>query len=318
VQFLFRRLIVLVCVVFGAAASILSFTAMKAIPADQEISSSISGSILINITYFGHNFIEFKLQDGQLLKTSEGKVIPIDVEKNIPYTYSSYEFNKIYNLKRLYGTKEELSAILSQYDLERLYELRSRFIITKGKLDEKKYFLAGPGKDYKDLRRFANLYFLPNRQFSYLIYFIKSSASVGVLIDLNTKEISFPFGLDHLKHVTWNKEGKYVAYSIDKTDSSESVLVIKDISKQKTLLWKNLGKYISDVTWSPESSYVALLTYTSRRSLSPRDLLAAVAGHHIFFNTFYLEVYDLSGNLIYSQKINGEFKFSEGRLVWIP
>jgi hypothetical protein len=318
VQFLFRRLIVLVCVVFGAAASILSFTAMKAIPADQEISSSISGSILINITYFGHNFIEFKLQDGQLLKTSEGKVIPIDVEKNIPYTYSSESFNRIYGLERLYGPKERLAAVLAQYDLEKLDKLRSRFIRTKANLEGKKYFLTGPGKDYKDLRRFANLFFLPNRQFSYLIYFVKSFSSVGVLINLNTKEISFPFGLDYLKHVTWNKEAQYVAYSIDEADSLESVLLIKDISKQKTLLRQNLRNYVSDITWSPDSSSVALLTYTSRRSLSPRDLLAAAAGHHIFFKTFYLKVYDLSGNLIYSQKINGEFKFSEGRLVWIP
>jgi hypothetical protein len=240
------------------------------------------------------------------------------VEKNIPYTYSSDDFNKIYNLERLYGTKEKLAEVLSQYNLERLDELRSHFVKTKGHLDEKKYFLTGPGKDYKGLGRFSQDYFLPNRQFSYLIYFVKSFASVGVLIDLNTKEISFPFGLDHLKHVTWNKEGQYVAYSIDETDSSESVLVIKDISKQKTLLRKNLWNYVSDITWSPDSSSVALLTYTSRRSLSPRDLLAAAAGHHIFFKTFYLKVYDLSGNLIYSQKINGEFKFSEGRLVWIP
>ncbi len=303
---------------FAAAAFIFVFLTLSAFTAGQEKPPGIQGTILINITYFGYNFIEFKLQDGQLLKTSEGKVIPINVEKNIPYTYSSDEFNKIYNLERLYGTKEKLAVILSQYDLERLGKLRSRLIVTKGKLEEKKYFLTGPGKDYKGLGRFAQDYFLPNRQFSYLIYYVKAFASVGVLIDLNTKEISFPFGLDHLKHVTWNREGQYVAYSIDETDSSESVLVIKDISKQKTLLRKNLGNYVSDITWSPDSSSVALLTYTSRRSLSPRDLLAAAAGHHIFFKTFYLKVYDLSGNLIYSQKINGEFKFSEGRLVWIP
>ena len=115
---------------FGAAASILFSTVMTTIPADQEISSAISGSILINIKYFGYNFIEFKLQDGQLLKTSEGKVIPLDVEKNIPYTYSSDEFNKIYNLERLYGTKEKLAKVLAQYDLEKLDELTDRFIET--------------------------------------------------------------------------------------------------------------------------------------------------------------------------------------------
>jgi hypothetical protein len=303
---------------FGVAAFISLLIAIAAIPAEQKEIPGIQGTILINITYFGDNFIEYRLQDGHLLKTSEGKVIPIDVEKNISYTYSSDDFNKIYSAERLYGTKEKLAVVLAQYDLEKLDELRSRFIRTKGNLDKIKYFLTGPGKDYKELRRFAHLFFLPNRQFSYLIYYASGFPSKGVLIDLNTKEISFPFGLDHLSHVTWNKEGQYVAYSIDETDSSESVLMIKDISKQKTLLRKNLGNYVSDIAWSPDSSSVALLTYTSRRSLSPWDLLAAAAGHHIFYNTFYLKVFDLSGNLIYSQKINGEFKFSRGRLVWIP
>jgi hypothetical protein len=303
---------------FGVVAFISLLIATAAIPAEQKEIPGIQGTILINITYSGNNFVEFKLHNGHLLKTSEGKVIPLDEEKNIPYTYSSDEFKKSYSLERLYYTKENLSTVLSQYDLEKLEDLRSRFIRTKGNLDERKYFLTGLGRDYKELRRFAHLYFLPNRQFSYLIYYMKNLASEGVLIDLNTREIFFPFGLDELKHVIWNKEGQYVAYSIDKTASSESVLVIKDISKRRTLLRKNLGKYISDISWSPESSYVALLTHTSRLSLSPRDLLAAVAGHHIFFNTFCIEVYDLSGDLIYNQKINGEFKFSKGRLVWIP
>jgi hypothetical protein len=301
---------------FGVAALISLLIARAAIPAEQEKIRTIQGSILINITYFDHNFIEYRLQDGHLLKTSEGKVIPLDEEKNIPYTYSSYNFNKIYSLERLYGTREKLAAVLASYDLEKLDKLHSLFLRTRSNLEEKKYFLTGPGKDYKNLRRFADLYFLPNRQFSYLIYF--TTGFPGFLIDLNTKEISFPFGLDHLKHVTWNKEGQCVAYSIDDTSSSGSVLVIRDISKQKTLLRKNLGNYVSDITWSPDSSSIALLTYTSRLSLSPWDLLASACGHHTFFNTFYLKVYDLSGNLIYTKKINGEFKFARVRLVWIP
>jgi hypothetical protein len=101
-------------------------------------------------------------------------------------------------------------------------------------------------------------------------------------------------------------------------DTSQSFLVIKDIPNGQSLLRRKIGKYVSDITWSPDSSAVALLTFTDRISKWPDELLAAAAGHPYFINTFYLEIYDLSGNLLYKEKVNSEFKSSKGRLVWIP
>jgi hypothetical protein len=315
---------------------ILALMAMAAVTDCQENSPVIRGTILINIKYFGYKFIEIKLQDGNLLKTSEGKVIPSDKERNIPYTDCSDNFKRIYSSERLYHyeMEEKLAAIMSQYDLQELDDLKNRFVLSKGKLEKEIYILTGPGRKFKYFwGKYAD-HFNPNNQFSYVIYH-QSYASVGALLDLKTNEISFPFGLDGIENTVWNKAGRYVAYSApntvtvwDKTGRYiltkkikdhryPSILVIKDISTGKTLLRKNLGQYVADIAWAPISSAVALLAYTSRMSLSPGELLAAAAGHPYFIKTFYVEVYDLSGNLICNEQVKGDFKSSKGRLVWI-
>lgn len=318
-------------------AFIFALTALPAITAGQENSPVIRGSILINITHFGYKFIEFKLQDGKVLKTSEGKVIPIDKERNIYIrTDSSDDFKKIYSPERRYHYEQEdkLTAIMSQYDLERLDDIRNGFVRHKGTLEKDRYFLTGPGKKSKYFwGKYAD-HFIPNKQFSYAIYY-KPWPTAGTLLNLNTNEISFPFGIADLENVVWNEDGRHVAYSAPNTvtlwdekgryvvakkikdDRYPSILLIKDISTGRTLLTKDIEKYVYDITWSPDSSAVALLTYTSRMSRSPGELLAAAAGHPYFIKTFYLEVYDLSGNLKYNAQVNGEFKSSKGRLVWI-
>jgi hypothetical protein len=310
----------------GLAIFILLFLATAAIAQSREITSPISGSILININYDGYffegNFIEFRMYNGSLIETAWDRLKLINRETRT-YIDCSDNFRNIYKKERLYGMKEKLTEILSQYDLERLDNLRSRFIKNKGELGGEKYLLAGPGKWDEAFRRSPQKYFLPNRQFSYVVFFRSFFASVGVLIDLNTKEISFPFGLDELENVVWDKEGQWIAYSTpDKGDSSQSILVIKDIGNKKTLLRKNLGKYVADITWSPDSSMLTLLTYTGRIGLLPWELLALYAGHPFFNSTFYLEVYDLSGKPIYNKRLEGNYKkfsgHSKGRLVWIP
>jgi hypothetical protein len=323
-QIIFRKitwhrivLFVFVCAVIAAIAD------------SQEKSPPNFRSILININSEG-KFIEFKLQDGNLVNTNEGKLILIDKELNT-YVNSSDDFKDIYNSERLYDIngiynieiKDKLVKLLARYDMEKLYKLRDRFIRDNANINGERYYLEGPGKEYNEMVRYATRKFLPNKQFSYVVYLHRSFASVGVLIDLKSKEISFPFGLDKLENAVWNKEGRYIAYSTPKNnDSSQSILVIKDITINKTLLRKNIGKYVSDIAWSPDSSHVALLTYTGGIGLLPWEILFLAAGHPNFNSTFCLEIYGISGTPIYNEKIKGNFKkwsgHSKGRLVWIP
>jgi hypothetical protein len=302
-QPLFKRMLT-----FGAVAFIFLFISLAAISAGQENPPIISGSILMNIKYFRPRYVEFKLKEGKLLKISEGEVI--DFRKDGQYTGksidSSDQFRTIFNHERLYYFEKEdlLEALLSPYDLEALDNLRARFVRNHGKLENDKHFLTGPGKKYQYFTRYAHS-FLPNRQFSYAIYYLLRSHRVCPLINLTTKEISFPFGRNQLGDIVWNTGGQSVAYST-RRDQGNSLL-IHDISENKILLRKSIDKYISDITWSPDSSALALLTYTERTSTSPGDILACCAGHPYPIRTFYLEVYNLSGNLLYDETVVKRF-----------
>jgi hypothetical protein len=68
-QFLFRRLIALGCVIL-----IVFLKTMSATASDQQNSPIISGSILINLLTVDKYF-EFTLYNGNIIKTSEGKVV---------------------------------------------------------------------------------------------------------------------------------------------------------------------------------------------------------------------------------------------------
>jgi len=306
-----RRIVPVVCIIMAMAATI----------DGGEKSSPISGAILINIDY-GGNFIEFKMQNENLLETARGKLRLINKERNV-YIDCSDNFKKFYNKERLYyeGMEDKLAVILSKYDLARLDNLRLK-LKPHDSLDTEKFILTGPGKKFEFFTGKYINYFLPNRQFSHVVFHYSFGAT-GAMIDLNSKEVSFPFGLDRIKTVGWNNTGQYLAYSMpDKGDESQSILVIRDIGNNRSLFRKSMGKYVSDLAWSPDSKYVALLAYTGRIGVWPWDLLALMAGHPSFVSCFYLEVYDLSGNLILYKKLNDSFKefsgHSRGRLVWIP
>ncbi len=244
----------------------------------------------------------------------------------IPYSDWSEDFKHIYSPERLYyyEQNDKLAEILSQYDLEELFNIVRQFSRTKGNLKKDRYLLTGPGEKLPYFwGKYAD-HFMPNKQFSYIVYYDRSYPDFGALLNLTTKEISLnPFGLELFENPVWNGKGQYLAYSTpNKDDRSQSILVIQDIDSDKNLLRKSMGKYVSDITWSPDSKYVALLTYTGRIGLLPWDLLVLMSGHPSYVSWFNLEIYDLSGNLILYKKLNGSFKefsgHSRGRLVWIP
>jgi hypothetical protein len=282
------------------------------------------GTILINVNN-SDEFIEFELQNDNFIKTDEGKVIRFEKVGKTYQVDKSDSFKSIFNFERLYyyEMEEKIEAFFSQYNLEEFEQLRSKFIQSKGKMESNNYYLIGPGKRPKhwedmDLYKYyIREHFIPNRQFSHIIYYDHSFA--GVLIDLTMKQISFPFGIDGIRNAVWSKNGQAVAYSIqDEKDSAQSVLVIKDIFQNKTVLRKNLNKYPDDITWSPDSSYLAVLTRTARMGLWPWEVLFAVAGHPVYYMTFYLEIYDLTGNLVYESKIISGLKNGGGQIVWHP
>jgi hypothetical protein len=78
---------------------VFAFLSLAAIPARQEKPPGILGTILINIEYVGSKFIEFKLQDGKLLKMSEGKTIPYNWEKKFP-RFTAVNISRTFTARR--------------------------------------------------------------------------------------------------------------------------------------------------------------------------------------------------------------------------
>ena len=99
----------------------------------------------------------------------------------------------------------------------------------------------------------------------------------------------------------WDKCGQRIAYSAPRDEvGSRSILLIKDISKEATLLRLDLEpKSIIDVAWAPDGHYIAVLSVKASLSYNPIKLLFTLGGHPIGYRTYFVEIYDMTGTLVY-------------------
>jgi hypothetical protein len=137
-----------------------------------------------------------------------------------------------------------------------------------------------------------------------------------LLVDIKKKEVSFPFGSDWLGRSVheWDQSGQKIAYCASKSQVGKpSTLVVKDFSKGVTLFRLDLyPKAIVDITWAPDDQYVAILSLKSRLSYNPIKLLISISGHPIGYRTYYLDIYDMAGRLIYQSKDDDIGTFDTG------
>jgi hypothetical protein len=116
----------------------------------------------------------------------------------------------------------------------------------------------------------------------------------------------------------FSSTGSYVAFlrDIDSDDGKKSLLVY-ELSTRKEIATITTRNRIEAVAWSSDSKYIAVLTETSRACMLPFELLLAFVGHPIPVTTFYLNVYDLSGRAILTDKlIVKNVKGGSGSLFW--
>lgn len=299
----------------------------------QATASEHQGKVFINV-HDSDKFAEYKFSEGNLVKTTDGKVSRFEKDGRTYETPWTEEFKKLYYDNRIYryGMEERLAGFFSQYDLEKLRNIQTRFFrhILFGEEQEFKIeniYLTGPGRKPKYFINYT-YDFYPNKQFSHVIYRYSSS----VLIHLETKRVTFPFGIDDVQHIDWSSNGQLVTYSFqgyeakymlgdrpqsEIRDRDQATLVIVDILKEKTLLRKNLGrKYIADVTWSPDSSHIGVISFKARLGVLPWELLLAIAGHPVYHNTFCVEIYDTKGNAVEIKELEGSYKWGSARIVW--
>jgi hypothetical protein len=219
-----------------------------------------------------------------------------------------------------YDLEHELAAILSQYDLKKLMELRKRRDWRN--LAKEEHFLQGPGKTMELGGQYAD-YFLPNKQFTKVI-FRENQGVRAMLIDLESRKISFPFTFGRAENLVWDNAGRYVAY--DFFVKEPKYLVVTDVITSKNRLripfeqsfnfWST-SYFVDDITWSPDSQYVAILVSRERMGhILPWEFICDLAGHGIVHKHLVLSIFDLSGNRLYTKALRGNFYGGRGEMVW--
>ncbi|MBA3037824.1 MAG: hypothetical protein FP814_15200 [Desulfobacterium sp.] len=218
------------------------------------------GKVFINI-YDGSKFVEFILSEGNLVKTTDGKVSRFKKDDRTYETSWTEDFKKLYYANRIYryDMEEKLASFFSQYDLENLQNIQTRFFKSmlfenKEEFRNENIYLTGPGRKPKYFIDYT-YGFNPNKQFSHVIY----NNSSGVLINVATMRVTFPFGIDDIQNLDWSSNGQFVAYSFqgykskymlgdrpefEIRDRDHVTLVIIDIINEKSLLKKILARNI--------------------------------------------------------------------------
>jgi hypothetical protein len=114
---------------------------------------------------------------------------------------------------------------------------------------------------------------------------------------------------------------RYIAASVavGPSDPAPWGLVIIDIKTRSALAQVSVYKnryYLDGLAWSPDSKLIAVLKHSSRTGYGPADLIALMSGHGVPYMTYYLDVIDLSGNLVAHTKLSSEVRASWGWVVW--
>jgi hypothetical protein len=299
----------------------------------QVIAYKYTGKVFINL-HDSNKFAEFVLNDGNLIKTTEGEVSRFKKDDRTYEISWTEDFKKLYYANRIYkyDMEEKLAALFSPYDLDKLQSIQSRFFENmlfenKEEFKNENVYLTGPGRRPKYFVNYT-YNFYPNKQLSHIIY----KHSCGVIINLATNRVTFPFGIDDIQQIDWSSNGQLVTYSfqgykskymlgnrpeVEDRDRDHATLVILDIITEKTLLRKNLGvKYIADLAWSPDASHIGVISVKHRLGVWPWELLMAIAGHPVYHNTFWVEIYDTQGNMVYVKELEGSYVWGSARIVW--
>ncbi len=286
---------------------------------DQESKLALSGQILINVYDYEHFVFEFSLKppDQKIIKTyeSEPKYVKDARSEDKAVLYSPV-YQKIFDENLWYGfeKKHELQEALGAYNLDQLGKDKLRK--EKSKENQYQYYLV-PVENQN--QNFYSRLLYPNKQFTHVV---SLSGSEEVLINLSTKEVSFPFSdkprISALYGPVWNVKGDAVAYISRIIMGELYAVAVVNVFTHKSILRKELGEVIDCLAFSPDDRYLAVMRSTKRPSFWPYDFLLLMASHGIYYHTYYLEIFDLrTGNQVYSQRLQGSYKNAKASVVWI-
>lgn len=105
--------------------------------------------------------------------------------------------------------------------------------------------------------------------------------------------------------------GKYISYN-DRQNKKR--IYVAQLQDRKIILDKILKRNIKDIVWRKNSELFIVLSASARTGLKPREILAAISGHPVPYERFFLEIYTLRGDKIYEINLF-EMKYGYGSLV---
>ena len=116
-------------------------------------------------------------------------------------------------------------------------------------------------------------------------------------------------------------DGNYISASIvhkEPYEASPTSFVIVDLSGL-ALIAEVAGephRLIDKFAWSPDSRMVAVLEYSGEHRFRLKNIPASMSGHPISYVSYYLMVYDKSGNQLASSRIATNLVGSSSQIIW--
>ncbi len=109
--------------------------------------------------------------------------------------------------------------------------------------------------------------------------------------------------------IAWSSDKKYMAIGHHKS------LKVVDLKNNKLVLDKKLNSRVDDLKFDRDTYSIFVLSERLRIGFWPRELLMAVSGHPVQYESFYLSMIDFSGNESARAKVGREVKYGQGRFV---
>ncbi|BAV34779.1 hypothetical protein SCL_2502 [Sulfuricaulis limicola] len=121
----------------------------------------------------------------------------------------------------------------------------------------------------------------------------------------------------------FSPNGRYVAASVVGRRPKAALpqaFVIFDIQGKRDLARIDLSgkELLRALAWSPDSTRIAILKSISRGKVSFKNLLSALSGHSVAYDTYFLDIYDLEGKIVAHTKLIEDVRYSWGEIVWMP
>lgn len=150
---------------------------------------------------------------------------------------------------------------------------------------------------------------------------MNGSATHGSLINLSARELITPICSEKARVAEWSPDGRYIAYAVSEDSNlradSWRRLVVFSTAAQQIVVDRVFASVVDDITWSPSSQFIALLSWDSEVSVNPLNWLNILSGHGKYYREFNLEIFDIGGDVReeYRQFVTGVAN-GRGQIKW--